>query len=144
MYSVQVHVDMYLWELPQCVYISPCWCVSLWVLVQCVCISTSWYTNQHPASHFVFLGSSSCLNCQIVSVSRKKLHPLPPSEDLKEDVSSSPSSSSSAFNWRDYSLRSEHDKFHGQNSEEETKTNQCVLVLCSCTTTIYLYHMLSV
>lgn len=41
---------------------------------------------QHPASHFMFLWASSRLNCQVVSVSRKKLHPLPPTKDLKKDT----------------------------------------------------------
>lgn len=52
-------------------------------------------TNQHPAGHFMFLRSSSCLNRQVVSVSRKKLHPLLPIHDLKEDTPVSSSSSSS-------------------------------------------------
>lgn len=113
-YSVQVHVDMYLWEVLQCVFIYVHVGVYLCVYWYSVCISSCWYTNQHPARHFVFLRSSSCLNSQIVSVSRKKLHSLPPSEDLKENTLSSPPSSSLAFNWRDFSLRSAHKTFHGQ------------------------------
>lgn len=43
-------------------------------------------TDQNPAGHFMFLWSSSGLNRQIVSVSREKLHPLLPTENLKEDT----------------------------------------------------------